>query len=345
MKIYVVGGAVRDGLLNRVAKDIDYVVVGATPDEMLALDYEKVGASFPVFLKGGREYALARTERKTGVGYLGFETDYNPDVTLEEDLRRRDLTINSMAQDQETSEIIDPYGGRTDLEAGILRHTSEAFAEDPIRVLRTARFAARYGFKIADETLELMDHVVPELDTVPAERIWTELEKGLMEDHPHKMFDALESVDAYRATSMFPYRHAHADKLMLVHPHHDIVTRFALISSGFEDKDYDVCRVPNECAVVARAFNKNFVSFVLYPSQDAQKRLELLYGLHVFNNTNLLTRCLEVFRFYDNTSPTREYIVEDLQRLSTVDASVIAAACAKGAEVKEKLFEARLAVL
>ena len=141
MKIYMVGGCVRDMILGREPEDIDYVVVGSTPEEMLEKGYTQVGATFPVFLKCSEEYALARTERKTGVGYQGFETKHDPTVTLEEDLRRRDLTINSMAQDI-NDVITDPYGGRADLEAGILRHTSEAFAEDPVRVLRTARFAA-----------------------------------------------------------------------------------------------------------------------------------------------------------------------------------------------------------
>jgi len=345
MKIYRVGGYVRDALLNRVAKDIDFVVVGATPAEMLALGYEQVGATFPVFLKHGHEYALARTERKVGVGYHGFETSCDPNVTLEQDLLRRDLTINSMAQDEKTGEIIDPYGGRADLEAGILRHTSEAFAEDPIRVLRTARFAARYGFTIADDTLELMGRIVSELDDVPAERIWTELEKGLMEMHPQKMFETLSMVNAYHATSLRPYRLAHFDKLELVHPHHDLVTRFALICSGFEDKDYIECRVPNDCAVVGRTFNKWFPEIVLYPISDERSRLEFLYELRAFNNTGLLDKCLEVLRFYAPKTSVYESIAEDLKRLNTIDASAIAATCTSGAEIKEKLFEARLAAL
>jgi len=345
MKIYKVGGYVRDTLLGRFPKDIDYVVIGSTPAEMLDLGFEQVGASFPVFLKGGREYALARTERKVGIGYNGFETSYDPNITLEQDLIRRDLTINSMAQDEETGEIIDPHGGRRDLEAKILRHTSEAFAEDPIRVLRTARFAARYGFLIADDTLELMDRIVPELDEVPAERIWTEIEKGLMEDHPEKMFDALHAANAFRVNNMHPYRLAHLMKLLLVHPHHDLVTRFALICSGFEDEDYIECCVPNECAVVGRAFNKHFPKLVMYGLLGNKQRLELLYGLHVFNNTRLLDKCLEVFRFYDPNSSTYERIADDMEQLNKIDAAAIAKTCETGAEVKERLFQVRLAVL
>ena len=175
MQIYLVGGAVRDGLLKRPVKDRDWVVVGATPEQLLALGYEQVGADFPVFLhpKTREEYALARTERKSGQGYQGFECRFSPDVTLEQDLLRRDLTINAMAQDEQGN-IVDPYGGRADLEQKILRHVSPAFAEDPLRVLRVARFAARFaplGFTIAPETLALMQHMVSagELDHLVAE--------------------------------------------------------------------------------------------------------------------------------------------------------------------------------
>ncbi|KJS32714.1 MAG: tRNA nucleotidyl transferase, partial [Pseudomonas sp. BRH_c35] len=160
MQIYKVGGAVRDRLLGRPVTEIDWLVVGATPEEMQASGFRPVGADFPVFLhpQTGEEYALARTERKSGRGYGGFTFHASPDVTLEEDLQRRDLTINAIAEDDQ-GQLIDPYGGQRDLRARLLRHVSPAFAEDPLRVLRVARFAARYaetGFRIADETLELM---------------------------------------------------------------------------------------------------------------------------------------------------------------------------------------------
>ena len=196
MKIYQVGGCVRDKLLGLTPKDIDYVVVGSTPQQMLDLGYQQVGSSFPVFLKDGEEYALARTERKTGVGYNGFETKHDPNVTLEDDLCRRDLTINSMAMDED-GHLFDPHGGQSDLQAQILRHTSEAFAEDPVRVLRTARFAARYKFDIAPDTIELMNKIAHELDFIPQERIWTEIEKGLMEKTPAVMFDTLTRCGAF----------------------------------------------------------------------------------------------------------------------------------------------------
>src|ERR671939_1237881 len=161
MKAYVVGGAVRDELLGLPVKDRDHVVVGATPEEMVRLGYKPVGKDFPVFLhpQTHEEYALTRTERKSGRGYRGFTVHAAPDVTLEEDLRRRDLTINAMAK-AEDGTLIDPYGGRRDLEQGILRHVSEAFVEDPVRILRVARFAARFGFAVAPQTLELMGRMV-----------------------------------------------------------------------------------------------------------------------------------------------------------------------------------------
>ena len=199
MKIYRVGGAVRDRLLGLPVKDIDWVVVGSTPQEMLALGYQAVGKDFPVFLhpKTHQEYALARLERKSGHGYTGFEVHASPDVTLEEDLLRRDLTINAIAED-EHGNLIDPYGGQADLAAKVLRHVSPAFAEDPVRVLRLARFAARFDFAVAPETMALMRQMVleGEVDHLVAERVWQELAKGLMEDNPSQMFAMLMGCGA-----------------------------------------------------------------------------------------------------------------------------------------------------
>ena len=199
MKIYAVGGAVRDELLGRTVKDRDYVVVGATPAEMIEQGFKPVGKDFPVFLHPdtAEEYALARTERKTAPGYTGFQFHAAPDVTLEQDLARRDLTINALAKGQD-GELIDPYGGVADLRAGVLRHVSPSFVEDPVRVLRVARFAARFGFAVAPETLELMREMARngEVDALVPERVWQEFAKGLMEDHPARMFDVLQSCGA-----------------------------------------------------------------------------------------------------------------------------------------------------
>ena len=195
MKAYVVGGAVRDELLGLPVQDKDFVVVGATPEQMTAAGYKPVGKDFPVFLhpQTHEEYALARTERKSGRGYKGFTVHSAPDVTLEQDLARRDLTINAIARAKDGA-FIDPFNGRKDLQDGVLRHVSAAFAEDPVRILRVARFAARFSFRIADETMQLMKQMVDsgEANHLVRERVWQEFSKGLAEPHPEMMFDALE---------------------------------------------------------------------------------------------------------------------------------------------------------
>ena len=195
MKTYVVGGAVRDELLGLPVADRDWVVVGATPEEMVRLGFRPVGKDFPVFLHPvtHEEHALARTERKSGRGYKGFTVYAAPDVTLEDDLRRRDLTINAMARD-ESGRLVDPFGGEKDLREGVLRHVSEAFEEDPVRILRVARFVARFGFRVAPETEALMRRMVElgEADHLVAERVWQEFSRGLAEPHAERMFEALE---------------------------------------------------------------------------------------------------------------------------------------------------------
>lgn len=208
MQIYLVGGAVRDSLLKLPVVDRDWVVVGATPAQLLALGYQQVGKDFPVFLnpQTHEEYALARTERKSGQGYTGFTCYAAPDVTLEEDLQRRDLTINAIAQTPE-GELIDPYGGVQDLNARVLRHVSDAFSEDPLRVLRVARFAARFahlGFTLAPETAALMRSMVDggELSALPAERVWKETEKALQSQSPQVYFQVLRACGALQV--LFP---------------------------------------------------------------------------------------------------------------------------------------------
>jgi len=202
MKIYLVGGAVRDKLLGLPVQDRDYVVVGGTPEAMVAQGFIPVGADFPVFLhpQTKEEYALARTERKSGHGYKGFKVYSAPDVSLEDDLRRRDLTINAIAEDDQ-GRIIDPFGGAEDLRRGVLRHVSPAFSEDPLRILRIARFAARFagrGFHVAPETIALMREIVDsgEVDHLVAERVWVELERALGEDRPSRFIEVLRDCGA-----------------------------------------------------------------------------------------------------------------------------------------------------
>ncbi len=202
MQVYLVGGAVRDELLGIAVKDKDFVVVGSTPEEMIAAGFKPVGKDFPVFLhpKTHDEYALARTERKTAKGYKGFVVHASPEVTLEEDLARRDLTINAIAKDS-TGKFIDPYNGLADIQSKTLRHVSDAFAEDPVRILRAARLSARFqDFSLAPETNQLMQQMVAagEVDALVAERVWQELAKGLMEDKPSRMFDVLRACCALK---------------------------------------------------------------------------------------------------------------------------------------------------
>lgn len=204
LEVYLVGGAVRDRLLDRPVKERDWVVVGSTPKEMKRRGFRQVGKDFPVFLhpKTHEEYALARTERKTAAGYHGFEVDASESVTLEEDLLRRDLTINALAEAPDGS-IIDPYNGLQDLEDRSLKHVSPAFAEDPVRILRIARFAARYssyGFSVAESTNELMQNMVRsgEVDALVPERVWQELAKSLAEPTPSVFFETLKDCDALK---------------------------------------------------------------------------------------------------------------------------------------------------
>lgn len=204
MQIYLVGGAVRDQLLNIPTKDNDWVVVGSTPEELIGLGFQQVGADFPVFLHPTtqEEHALARTERKSGSGYQGFICDFTPDVTLEQDLIRRDLTINAMAQDNDGN-IIDPFNGQQDLQQKTLRHVSSAFSEDPLRVLRVARFAARFahlGFTVAEETMALMSQLSSsnELSTLTPERVWQETQRALTEQQPWIYFEVLQQCDALK---------------------------------------------------------------------------------------------------------------------------------------------------
>ncbi|MFM8610330.1 MAG: multifunctional CCA addition/repair protein [Burkholderiaceae bacterium] len=206
MQVFRVGGAVRDALLGLPVRDVDWVVVGATPEQMAQQGYQPVGRDFPVFLHPHtrEEYALARTERKSGRGYRGFVVQASPDVTLEQDLARRDLTLNAIAQPADATGLdglIDPYGGQRDLQARVLRHVTDAFREDPVRILRVARFAARFAdFRVAPDTLTLMRDMVAdgEADHLVPERVWQELSRGLMEATPSRMFGVLRDCGALR---------------------------------------------------------------------------------------------------------------------------------------------------
>ena len=301
MDIYIVGGAVRDALLGLPVKDRDFVVVGATPELMLEKGYTPVGKDFPVFLhpETHEEYALARTERKSGHGYTGFTVHASPDVTLEEDLLRRDLTINAMAQADDGT-LIDPYHGQADLVARRFRHVSPAFAEDPVRILRVARFAARFeGFTVAPETLTLMQSMVEagEVDHLVPERVWQEISRGLLEESPMRMFEVLEACGAL--ARCLPEVHARlthdADGLArslecAVRHGLPLAERWALLFGDQEEAAEAASariRVPQACrdlAVLLARLGRDLAS-----ASTAQARLEVMSRTDAFRRPERLT--------------------------------------------------------
>jgi tRNA nucleotidyltransferase (CCA-adding enzyme) len=338
VKFYSVGGAVRDELLGLPVKDRDYVVVGATPEDMVRLGYKPVGKDFPVFLHPvtHEEYALARTERKSGRGYKGFKVYASPQVTLEEDLRRRDLTINAMAK-AEDGTLIDPFGGKTDLEAGVLRHVSEAFAEDPVRNLRVARFAARFGFRVADETLALMTKMVysGETDYLVPERVWQEFSRGLAEPHPELMFDVLHRCGFLRKA--FPELKSWPKSFS-----GSVAVRFALLAWPLREPEVNaLCerlRAPNEVRELALAACRNRTAL---RSSTPQALLELLKRADAFRRPERFAELLEVARLAEPHIDTAR-VQRALQAASAVDAGAIAAKADSPAEIPRLVDQARV---
>ena len=291
MKTYLVGGAVRDALLGLPVKERDWVVVSATPKQMFDLGFQKVGRDFPVFLhpKTHEEYALARTERKTGKGYTNFICYADPKVTLEEDLIRRDLTINAIAQD-ENGAIIDPYNGRQDLQNKILRHVSLAFTEDPVRILRIARFAARFSdFSVSPETNKLMQQMLAqgEVDALVPERVWQEFSKALSEANPEKFFmvlkDALVLPKLFSSIAKY-WDQIHSRLITCAHLSQDPVVRFAAMLFNFIDSSeirdlcnkYKIPREYKELAILANKLKPQLEKLVSYAPQDYLTILEYM---------------------------------------------------------------------
>ena len=309
MRIYEVGGAVRDALLGLPIVERDWVVVGAAADELTARGFRRVGKDFPVFLhpKTKEEHALARLERKTGPGYRGFATEFSPNVTLEDDLRRRDLTINAMAEDA-AGHVIDPYGGRRDLDARLLRHVSDAFMEDPVRILRVARFAARFGFAIAPETDALMRRMVQagEADHLVPERVWQELARGLMEKAPSRMVMVLREcgalarvlpqLDAWYSASVAPERMASRLDEAAARGY-ALPVRYALLVLELEPSQAEALAVrvnaPGECRELAVAAHRE-VGQLQNPALDAEATLAVLERCDAFRRPERLDRLLEV---------------------------------------------------
>jgi tRNA nucleotidyltransferase (CCA-adding enzyme) len=307
MKTYAVGGSVRDELLGLPVEDRDWVVVGATPEAMTKLGFRAVGADFPVFLhpQTHEEYALARTERKTGPGYKGFAFHASPEVTLEEDLRRRDLTINAMARAGDGT-LVDPYGGKADLENGVLRHVSEAFAEDPVRILRVARFAARFGFAVAPETMALMRGMVEagEADHLVPERVWQELARGLGEEKPARFVQVLEESGALARVLPEIGMLAHEGGLALVRARLEAAAafatpvRFAALTIGLAPEAVrHLCErvnAPGECRDLAELAARERAAAEGAGALAPEGLLALLERTDAFRRPERLERLLQV---------------------------------------------------
>jgi tRNA nucleotidyltransferase (CCA-adding enzyme) len=346
VKAYVVGGAVRDELLGLPVEDRDYVVVGSTPEEMVRQGFRPVGKDFPVFLHPGtqEEYALARTERKSGRGYKGFTVHATPDVTLEEDLQRRDLTINAMAKAEDGS-LIDPFHGKKDLEAGVLRHVSEAFAEDPVRILRVARFAARFGFKVHEKTMQLMRDMVAsgEADHLVAERIWQEFSKGLAEKHPEHMFDVLEACGFLK--KFLPELTIEKERLRkAAESNSPLPVRFALLAWPLQDAEVEaLCerlRAPNDVRDLALLACRNRERLRGARGASPQALLELLKAADAFRRKERFAELLEVAHLSEDLETER--VERALRAASAVNAGEIAK---KGGKVPQLIDEARLAAI
>jgi tRNA nucleotidyltransferase (CCA-adding enzyme) len=336
VKIYLVGGAVRDELLGLPVKERDYVVVGATPEEMVKQGFKPVGRDFPVFLHPTthEEHALARTERKSGRGYKGFKVYASPEVTLEEDLRRRDLTINAMAKAGDGT-LIDPFGGSKDLQEGVLRHVSEAFAEDPVRILRVARFAARFGFKVHDATMELMREMVEsgEADHLVAERVWQEFAKGLEEPRAELMFEVMQRCGflekAFPEIKRWPKSFSGS-----------IAVRFSVLAWPLGEPQIEgLCarlRAPNEVRELAltAARNKERLG-----ASTPEGLLELLKGADALRRPERFAQLLEVARSQGIDTARAE---RALHAAAAVDAGAIAAKAASQPEIPKLLDQARL---
>lgn len=356
MKIYLVGGAVRDKLLGLPVKERDYVVVGATVANMLKQGYQQVGKEFPVFLhpKTREEYALARMERKTSPGYTGFSFDTSPSVSLEEDLLRRDLTINAMAETDE-GVIIDPYGGQEDLKKKLLRHVSPAFAEDPVRILRIGRFLARYqhlGFNIAPETISLMRTMVQsgEVDALVAERVWKELERALGEKNPEAFFATLEICGALKVLLPDLNKSNLTTLVTAADQTSKPLIRFAALLHGLPEKSIkglcDRYRIPNAYRELAILVSRHASSALRATSLTAAELLALFHALDIFRREERFADFLSVCKITADTEKkpfdpdwlldcahaAKSYNVQELIKLGLTDQAL-------ATELKEKRKE------
>lgn len=346
-RIYLVGGAVRDQLLGRMPKDKDYVVVGATPEYMEKHGFSRVGADFPVFLhpKTKEEYALARTERKTGTGYHGFETTFDPSVTIEDDLARRDLTANAIAYDLETGEYIDPFGGRRDLQAKTLRHVGEAFAEDPVRVLRVARFRARYGFKVAPETIQLMKQLNNELGTLTKERVWLEIEKTMGENRPDLFFDTLKKSDSLRV--LFPeLRFTDRVARLLRKTDVSFTQKIALLLVDTPSQDAQTFvqrwKAPNDVRSVVIPFKRVQEELKKAPKVDGKRAIEFIQLMDGWRQPDRARLILNTLRVEGTNTTNLVKAFEAAQQITFQNLTPEQQQTLKGAEIGKAIHELRV---
>ena len=363
MKIYVVGGAIRDQLLGLPVKDVDYVVVGSSPEEMIKKGFKPVGQDFPVFLHPdtNQEYALARTERKVAPGYKGFTFHANPDVTLEQDLERRDLTVNAMAQEVSESgkvigPIIDPYSGVRDIEQKVLRHIGPAFSEDPVRLLRVARFAARFsGFTVAPETMTLLQDmgISGELKALVKERVWQEFSKGLMSDQPSKMFHVLESCQVFeqffpaellQATTVFKNLDIAANQNI------NIFQRCAVLLASLKSeliKDWATqWGIPSECKDYA-VLASDLVQALKGTKLSSIDVLDLLDRVDVWRKPDRFTELMTVIRIlgYETDQLSAAYVAARQVDVGQIATAVTSSGAKGGDLIKDAIRSARLAVI
>ncbi|MES2217379.1 MAG: multifunctional CCA tRNA nucleotidyl transferase/2'3'-cyclic phosphodiesterase/2'nucleotidase/phosphatase [Pseudomonadota bacterium] len=352
MEIYLVGGAVRDALLGLPVTENDWVVVGATPAAMLQQGYKQVGKDFPVFLhpSSHEEYALARVERKTGRGYTGFDFDASPQVTLTQDLSRRDLTINAIAKTLD-GKLIDPYHGQADLKDKILRHVSPAFAEDPVRILRVARFAARFaefGFTVAPETNDLMKTMVTagEVDALVAERVWKELSRALVEKNPEQFFFVLENCDALRV--LFPqFSTANFSALARAAAlTNDPEIRFAVLCHGLSVKQIEELgkryRVPGNYIELALLVANHQEKFLQARELSAEDLLTLLQATDAFRREPRFKKFLATVEIIAESSAQAAWLTKAFQAAKEVNPQTFLEKGAKGQEIADLIRKERI---
>ena len=355
MEIYLVGGAIRDQLLGLPVIEQDWVVVGTTPDAMIALGYTPVGKEFPVFLhpKTHEEYALARTERKVAKGYKGFTFHAAPDVTLEEDLQRRDLTVNAMAQTEDGT-LIDPCNGQQDLDAKLLRHVSAAFAEDPVRILRIARFACKLpGFTVCPDTNTLMQSMVDagEVDALTAERVWKELERALQCVSPWRFFEVLQDSNALAV--LFPEltdKAIAAAQLQSFCSHQtDSVIRFAGLCYHLTAKQVKaICqryRVPNHYKALAQLVAEHKNTYQQINMQQANEILQLFKTTDAIRKPERFKDFLITCEQADNQVRHQQELSDALQHIQSVDTTSIQQSGVTGVEFAKALQQKQLETL